>query len=1009
MLYPAGSIEALVAGDFNNDGQPDIAYVSPPPSGSAGVGQFITITALLNQGANNPPVPVVTTSVTCAAAYSLVAGDLNNDKQLDLVLVCSSISGNAGSYVVVLLGNGDGTFQKPAYYAVSGAGSLATLVDLNGDGFLDVAVTASQSCTSATVTVLLNQGSASPGTLLNPKSYAITPAACIGAIGAGDFNGDGKPDLIVQNTASQLAVFYGNGDGTLQLPQTTSVGGIFATGDFNHDGLTDVACVVVDPQNVQPPVFQVFLGSSSGTLTTGANLALQPQSNYSALFSAGTTNGGTNVNLALVGDNTTVLLGDGNGGFTVGRSYAITAGHAQEVNSAGTTSLIYATIAGLATLAINGDGTFNALPAYFVGSTGFTPADVNGDGLTDILSIDPNGILDTALSRGDGTFSLAGEVAAIKGEFLIPGDFNGDGRTDVAAVIEGNLVDQGLLTQDSELFFYKGNGDGTFQPASAPVVLQVVGATQAVASDFNGDGRLDLLVSYSGTNPEQVTGEGLVFLPGNGDGTFGAPVIFSSSQSDGEISSQLFSADLNNDGKPDLIWNNSVYLGNGDGTFKQIPFGLTGAPLAIGDLNGDGMPDIVIGASVYAGNGDGTFQTSPFYTAPAPGSFPATATIGDVNADGHPDLVLQSNSFLDGLYHLSVSYGNGKGSFVVDGNAYQVGSPSVSGLGAFGALARLNDHAPQPPNDNAPDFLAFTNASATVLLNQLNPAPTPLPALPAPTPPAALFSYTTLFTSAIRANENQQVSLSAGVTGVNDPTGTVTFVSGNSTLGKETLANGGATLPFSFSAPGIYTVTANYSGDAHNLPSTSNSASITIAAPVPAPDFAVSASPTSATIQASQSATFAISVTPSGGYSGTVNLSCGALPSEVTCTFSSTSLTPANGMPATSTLTLTTKAPANAAARPAGTSLSLLVWGGVLCFACSTRRIRRKLTRAGLLLVFLAAGLIVLSSCSASPSQPQPQGPVDPGTPIGMQSVSIVAADSTGTLSDSLMVQLTVQ
>src|ERR1700721_2494682 len=50
LLYPAGSIDALVTGDFQHDGQPDVVYVSPPPSGSAGVGQFITITALLNQG-----------------------------------------------------------------------------------------------------------------------------------------------------------------------------------------------------------------------------------------------------------------------------------------------------------------------------------------------------------------------------------------------------------------------------------------------------------------------------------------------------------------------------------------------------------------------------------------------------------------------------------------------------------------------------------------------------------------------------------------------------------------------------------------------------------------------------------------------------------------------------------------------------------------------------------------------------------------------------------------------
>jgi hypothetical protein len=1096
--------DGLATGDFNNDGQADIAFINSGPATNSSPEPFIQITVLLNQGASEAAIPVKTTSVDCTDAFSLVAADLNNDKNLDLAFVCPT-----AGYVVVLLGNGDGTFQKPAYYALSGAESLAPAVDLNGDGFLDLAVTASSACTSATVNVLLNHGSASPGAFLNPVPYAISQPSCIGAIRTGDFNGDGKQDLIVQNSLSQLEVFYGNGDGTLRAPQSTSVGGIFATGNFNSDGFTDIATVILDPQNINPPSLQVLLGSSSGQFSNGGNLTLQPQSNYSALVPAGTTNGGSNVNLALIGDNTTILLGNGNGGFTLGRSYAGAASGTAvpEPDSTGNTNLIFAGPGAIFTVTGNGDGTLNAPPAYWVGQNPtslatFATADVNGDGLTDIVYVDSKGALDTALSRGDGTFTLAGEVPAIKGEVFTPGDFNGDGKTDVAALINGAFIDQDLVTQDAEVFLYKGNGDGTFQPATAPVDIPVVGAYQAVAGDFNGDGHLDLVVAYSNSDPHQEIGSGIVFLPGNGDGTFGAPVTLSQSSISVSASSQLFTADLNNDGKLDLIWNGALYLGNGDGTFKQIPLGIDGSPSAIADLNGDGIPDLVIGGSIYAGNGDGTFQSTPFYTAGSPLSVSVPGVIvamGDVNGDANPDLLQQY--FFNGIYYLADATGDGKGDFVLGNNIYPLGNPPSAGNNSFASLGRLNDQASLLPNDLALDFIVFTDSSATALLNQLNPAPVTLPAPPAPAPPPALFSFTFLTDSGGpesggRAVAGQQVSFQTGVSGVNHPTGTVTFVAGNTTLGTATIANGGASLATAFSAPGVYQVTANYSGDAHNLPSTSNTVSITILAvqtaltasstsanenqqvtftatvsvtgvPDPSgtvsfiasensvllgtaslvngiatlpvsftapgvydviaqysfgtnaptdtsnpvtvtvtPAFAVSATPTSATIQPGQNATFPITVTPANGFTGTVTLSCGALPSEVTCNFSAPSLSLTGGMPATSTLTLSTMAPSSAALRPSSTSLPFLAWGGILCFAFSTRRIQRKLTRAGMLLVLLAAGIFAVSGCG---SANQSQAPTNPGTPAGTQTVSVVVADSTGAISQSLTLQVTVQ
>jgi hypothetical protein len=440
----------------------------------------------------------------------------------------------------------------------------------------------------------------------------------------------------------------------------------------------------------------------------------------------------------------------------------------------------------------------------------------------------------------------------------------------------------------------------------------------------------------------------------------------------------ILCADLNNDKKLDLIWNGAVYLGNGDGTFRQIPLGLPTAigtvPLAIGDLNGDGFADLLIGTNIYAGNGDGTFQSSPFYTATLPQyTTTSSASIGDLNADGFPDLLLQYGTAED-LSALAVLLGDGKGHFTINGDAYFTGAPNSPSAPAIGTLARLNNQAPALPN--ALDYLAFTAGGATSLLNLTNPtpaAPAPLPSktsltlsassaapgqqltvtatvtgasptgnvsfissgttlgtaalingiatlqfsLPAagtfsitatyagdtnntsstsnalPLSIALVQSTTSLAVSATNANLNQQLNLTATVTGVN-PTGSVTFASGTTTLGTATVSNGTATLPFSFTAAGTYAVVANYAGDSANLASTSNSVSVVVIAP----DFTISASPSSAMITAGQSATTTLTVTPMGGSSGTLHFSCGTLPAGVACTFTPSSLTP-NGVAAT--------------------------------------------------------------------------------------------------------------
>jgi hypothetical protein len=1093
--YPIGAAAlAGTAGDFNGDGQSDFAVITLPyePPYNVQPPPLMTLTVLLNQGPTTAPIPVATTSLTCTGASSMIAADMNNDKKLDLVFNC------APGYVAVLLGNGDGTFQTPAYYAVTGAGQLATPVDLNGDGYLDVAVLSSSGSTSS-VAVLLNRGSSAPGVLSTPTTY--TSPGILLTIGTGDFNGDGKQDILAGNY-SQLVVFYGNGNGTLQAAQTPQLpnsynGTQFLTGDFNHDGITDAAYISTSSGSIQNGGLQVLLGSSNG-FTVGPN---SPLPSTGTLVPAGSTNGGSDMDIALVGSNTTILLGNGKGGFAVGQPYAITSSIVSPaIDSNGDTDLVFVTTgvvayyntitSNLTLLKSNGDGTFQGPPTLLLPGNGFIAVDVNGDGLTDVLYANAENSLVAALGRGNGTFSVSSQSSSINAYDLATGDFNGDGKVDVVSVNPGGytmIPGDGtgpIVAEDAVLYYYQGDGNGTFQPSSTGTILPFLGVENVVVGDFNGDGNADVVLSYWNNGVGYLSvdgglppapGSGLFFIAGKGNGTFAAPVPFAQ-QSSGSGTTVLLTADLRNNGKLDLISNTTVYLGNGDGTFTQIPLNVTGNALAVGDLNGDGFPDIVIGNNVYAGNGDGTFQTTPLFTATALAGYGVTAaTIGDINADGHADLMLQTST-------LNAFLGDGKGDFTADPNTYYTGNipsgPSV-------ALARLNNQAPALPNDHALDYLVFSNGGATSLLNLNNPTPTapaPVPSSTtltasassaAPNQPltftatvtgasatgnvsfvsgstalgtapvtngvatltisfaaagaysvtasypgdsnntasssnavpvtvAAVASKTTLAVSTASANPSQQLSFTATVTGFN-PTGSVTFVAGSTTLGTAPVTNGTATLPFSFAAAGSYTITANYAGDAANLASSSNAVSVSVVTP----DFTVSASPGAVTITAGQTATIMLSVTPVGGYGGTVKFSCGTLPSGVTCTFTPASVTPANGMAATSTLTVATTAPTSAMLRGIAGPLQGIAWASIICLAFSPRRLwrsNRQLMRSGVLLVLLMSGLMAISGCSSSSP-----AITNPGTPKGTQTITVSVNDVAGGPSHNATLQITVQ
>ena len=251
---------------------------------------------------------------------------------------------------------------------------------------------------------------------------------------------------------------------------------------------------------------------------------------------------------------------------------------------------------------------------------------MNNDGIADMVFTPPQGgsYFGTALGRGDGTFAILDQTTPLPATatyyLLMTGDFNGDGKIDTVAIQPGSgSEDPCGAPANAELLSYLGSGDGRFQAAGAALALGVAYASAGITGDFNSDGKLDLILPYG---ISLCQGLGLLFVPGNGDGTFGTPVPLNATQNNQNPG--LLVGDLNKDGKLDFIWGDAVFLGNGDGTFKQIPLTI---PAASGGVVGAAARPISMETgfwtqsrlpTIYAGNGDGTFQTTPFYTVPLP-------------------------------------------------------------------------------------------------------------------------------------------------------------------------------------------------------------------------------------------------------------------------------------------------------------------------------------------------------------------------------------------------------
>ena len=703
-----------------------------------------------------------------------------------------------------------------------------------------------------------------------------------------------------------------------------------------------------------------------------------------------------------------------------------------DFNGDGIPDVLSAPHGGIAISLGNGDGTFAAplVPNLDAGDgiNAFGVGDFNGDGITDLVVVDEDtGKLTVLLGNGDGTFA-AGQTLSFSTISIAVADFNGDGKLDLA------------LAGSSQTTILLGNGDGTFTAAPNP---PQIGTSQLVAADFNGDGKIDLA----------AVGASVTILAGNGDGTFTAASTFPT----GSDAFALAVGDFNGDGKADLAvagrTNNpnetvTIFEGNGDGTFAAgINVPAFPESLAAADLTGNGSWDLATFGSVLLGNL--TISTATLDTNLSAGyniiqaNYPGDAS--NAPSASNPNeatiLVPQPVFSLTSNPIMLVPGTSASGSFSVT-------SLSLTGTVNLSCAISAPQSQANPPTCSVPPSVNLFSAKAavnltytittqattstgqySVTITAMYPAGGVPPASTSAAVSVGAQNYLLTNSGATIASPGASGSSTITISPVGGYTGQVTLhcaVTGGPSGAVNPLA---CTIPSPISVagsqvnatltlntqptttPGSYTVSVTGA----SAGSVSSTTSFNVNVPAPAPGFTLSS--TAVTIVSpGPSGTSTITIRPSGGFTGSVALSCavtGGLMGRTDAPTCSVTSPPAiaGNTAVTATLTISTTAASPTAYRdPAARTQdpprvaaiggSAVVMASLLLFGFPIRR-RRTMTQLGLLLIaiFIGAAIGCGGKNAATP-------PANPGTTPGTYIVTVTG--SSGSIMATTAVSVTV-